>query len=171
MRSAQKFISIIFVGLLYFSVAHSGVLPLRETFPWPWSCPFPWGSIDGQWFAQGNQTKMFFDLKELSSFEDGYHVIEIRQYDGEHRLIAIGRGVASKDEKIVRAALHLLEGEPGVGYWVFIQQAAKGVNLCDNREETVTAVTLRPFESCNHPDGCDHADVSYPMYRMSKSPR
>jgi hypothetical protein len=161
----RKFL-VLFVCLLSFS-AMAG-----DTLPWPWSCPFPWSQIAGEWVTSETSAapkgapvnKSYFEFRLIGEFEDGTRILEVKHYGGSHELLAWGRGVASSDQRLVRAALHKVDGEVGEGYWVLVRSAAAKEAVCSHSElarERVTEVTVRPFDACLHPDGCGFADEAF----------
>jgi hypothetical protein len=112
-------------------------------FPWSVTVPFPWSTIEGVWQITNGSTVWFsFEVEVDSTARKILHVLQLDP--STHAVLAEGVGVASADNKIVRA---VMAGKNG-SYMVFIGAYKKTRTSTD----AYTVVTLRSLASAQAKD-------------------
>ncbi|NQY99380.1 MAG: hypothetical protein HRT45_01765 [Bdellovibrionales bacterium] len=119
-----------------------------DTLPWPWGseCPFPWNSIEGMWEEKEPKTEGFletyFQFEIIEVWQSGTHVFRVQQYDGEGNLVAEGKGVSPRGQRIVRAMLLPTDstGE-AKSYFVIVRAYTEDRFSCSDK--LITVLTMR----------------------------
>lgn len=123
----------------------------EDILPWPVGseCPFPWSSIEGDWFPLEaiEQQKLHFEVSQ--KLKDGTKVLDVLHYNSTGNLIGWGRGISPKGEKIVRLRMEYVSADRTGEYWgivrAYVPQGEPTPASCA-RSRRVTVFTLRPID-------------------------
>jgi hypothetical protein len=142
----------LFLLLLLWAPAHVWAVDFNNysegVLPWPWGseCPFPWTKIEGEWTARGEGATDHFTFMLQGRQPDGGHGLAISRYGKNGELIGIGRGVAPRGERIVRAAMVGIGPEEGKTYWAIVRTYTEKQKKSCARNKQVTVITLKAAE-------------------------
>ena len=147
----KRLILLIFLafGMSAMASAGPGDFAQDDPLPWPWGteCPFPWTTIDGYWEVADEEVVFdYFEFETTSVRESGTRVFQIRHYNRTGEMIAEGRGVSQKGQRIVRAALTTRgQKKPIERYWAIVRTYVENETFSCEDRRLVTVLTLRPI--------------------------
>lgn len=100
--------------LIFALVLMMGIVSNAKTldrFPWDWGteCPFPWSEVDGYYrvlSVDGAKSKDGTYLHLVSPEPEAHEenpILEVFHFNSKHDLLTLGMGVASPEDKIIKA--------------------------------------------------------------------
>lgn len=125
-----------------------------DWLPWPWGseCPFPWSKIDGDWVTRDSLTPERFTFTYKGELKNGSRILDVRRYDFNDELVAVGEGISPRGERIVRAAMIGAGSEKGKSYWALVRTYRELQKKSCSHTKQVTVITLRSASATGESD-------------------
>ena len=137
----------VLLNFVLWSIGSAQAVTFRgdDVLPWPWGseCPFPWSKIEGEWVAKTDTLSERFTFTVQDDRSPTTRVLLVHRFRSDGELIATGRGLAPRDDRVVRAVMVGVGSESGTSYWAIVRTYSEKQKKSCSRNKQVTVITLR----------------------------